>query len=142
MSAIRVPHIDDKADIREVVAQPCDPTALAAAVRSYVREVDDPLDYERAEFRKRARKDAAALTMRRSVLRAGTARRQTLTSIKHIAHGLAGAGAIFGFGQISAAAAIVEDAVISELAAPGGAANHLGLDELISHAKRCQLDQP
>ena len=47
-----------------------------------------------------------------SALENGAAVPSSLAGIRHIAHGLAGAGGIFGFDEISDAAATLEEAVI------------------------------
>jgi HPt (histidine-containing phosphotransfer) domain-containing protein len=68
-----------------------------------------------------------------------------LDRIKRTAHGLSGAGGIYGFAEISDAAATLEDAVIAELADPGhGEATDVALDGLISRAGNCggQMVQP
>jgi two-component system OmpR family response regulator len=101
-----------------VIAKPFDPMTLAASVRSYVQPAHDPLAHLKAEFLLRVKKDAAALCEDRLMLRAGNRLPNTLDRIKRIAHGLSGAGGIYGFAEISAAAADLEDAVIAELAEP------------------------
>jgi CheY-like chemotaxis protein/HPt (histidine-containing phosphotransfer) domain-containing protein len=101
-----------------VIPKPFDPMTLAASVRSYVQPAQDPLDDLRAGFLQRVKKDAAALSEDRLMLNAGNRLPNTLDRIKRIAHGLSGAGGIYGFAEISAAAADLEDAVIAELAEP------------------------
>jgi CheY-like chemotaxis protein len=101
-----------------VIAKPFDPMTLAASVRSYVKSTD-PLEDLRAGFLVRVVKDAAVLSALRTSLIAGTESANTLTAIKQIAHGLAGAGGIFGFAEISEAAAVLEDEAITEIASPG-----------------------
>jgi two-component system OmpR family response regulator len=121
-----------------VIPKPFDPMTLAASVRSYVQPVLDPLDDLRAGFLLRVRKDAAALSEHRLVLKDANRMSGTLEQIKRIAHGLSGAGGIYGFAEISDAAAALEDAVIAELADPGaGEATGLALDGLISLAENC-----
>jgi len=102
-----------------VIPKPFDPMTLAAAVRCYVEPVRSPLDD-------------------RLVLRDGSRLPSTLDRIKRIAHGLAGAAGIYGFAQVSEAAAALEDAVIAELADSGsGDETDLALDGLIFHAENC-----
>jgi two-component system OmpR family response regulator len=121
-----------------VIPKPFDPMTLAASVRSYVRPAPDPLDDLRAGFRLRVNKDAAALSEHRLVLKDETRPPDVLDRIKRIAHNLSGAGGIYGFVEISDAAAALEDAVIAELADPGrGEATDLALDGLISLAENC-----
>jgi CheY-like chemotaxis protein len=121
-----------------VIPKPFDPMTLAASVRSYVRPAHDPLDDLRAGFLQRVKKDAATLSQDRLVLKGGNRPTGTLDRIKHIAHGLSGAGGIYGFAEISDAAAALEDAVIAELADSGpGGETDLALDGLIFHADGC-----
>ena len=121
-----------------VIPKPFDPMTLAASVRSYVRPAHDPLDDLRAGFRLRVNKDAAALSEYRLVLKDETRPPDVLDRIKRVAHNLSGAGGIYGFVEISDAAATLEDAIIAELADPGrGDATDLALDGLISLAENC-----
>ena len=121
-----------------VIPKPFDPMTLAAAVRCYVEPVRSPLDDLRAGFLQRVTRDAAALSKDRLVLRDGSRLPSTLDRIKRIAHGLAGAAGIYGFAQVSEAAAALEDAVIAELADSGsGDETDLALDGLIFHAENC-----
>jgi CheY-like chemotaxis protein len=117
-----------------VIAKPFDPMTLSASVRSYVRPAHDPMDDLRAGFLLRVKKDAATLSEQRLVLRGRGRMKGTLDGIKHIAHSLAGAGGIYGFAEISDAAANLEDAVIAELADPDSCAEtDLALDALLFH---------
>jgi two-component system OmpR family response regulator len=119
-----------------VIAKPFDPMTLATSIRQYVKPVDDPLESLRAGFLLRAKKDAAALTALRISLGNGASEAETLAAIRQIAHGLAGAGGIFGFAEISDAAAELEDVVVSEIASPGqrGIVDH-AIDHLINRAE-------
>jgi CheY-like chemotaxis protein len=123
-----------------VIPKPFDPMTLAASVRSYVyaQPAYDPLDDLRAGFLQRVKKDAAALSADRLVLKDGNRLPGTLDRIKYIAHGLSGAGGIYGFAEISDAAAALEDAIIAQLADPGPSEEtDLALDRLILHAENC-----
>jgi two-component system OmpR family response regulator len=121
-----------------VIPKPFDPMTLAASVRSYVQPAQDPLDDLRAGFLQRVRKDAAALSEDRLLLKAGSRLPGTLDRIKRIAHSLSGAGGIYGFAEISDAAAALEDAAVAELADTGpGKETDLALDGLILHAENC-----
>ncbi len=72
------------------------------------------------------------------MLRDGNRLPGTLDRIKRIAHGLSGAGGIYGFAEISDAAAALEDAAIAELADSGpGDETDLALDGLLVHARNC-----
>jgi CheY-like chemotaxis protein len=121
-----------------VIPKPFDPMTLAASVRSYVQPPHDPLDGLRAGFLQRVKKDVAALSQVRLLLKDGKRETSRLDRIKSIAHGLSGAGGIYGFVEISDAAAALEDAAIAELAAPGPVEEtDLALDGLIFHADNC-----
>jgi two-component system OmpR family response regulator len=121
-----------------VIPKPFDPMTLAASVRSYVQPAQDPLDDLRAGFLQRVRKVAAALSEDRLLLKAGSRLPGTLDRIKRIAHSLSGAGGIYGFAEISDAAAALEDAAVAELADTGpGKETDLALDGLILHAENC-----
>jgi two-component system OmpR family response regulator len=121
-----------------VIPKPFDPMTLAASVRSYVQPAHDPMDDLRAGFLLRVKKDAAALSEDRLVLRDGNRLPGTLERIKRIAHGLSGAGGIYGFAEISDAAAALEDAVIAELADFGASdQTDLTLDVLLIHTRNC-----
>src|ERR1700682_3100915 len=102
-----------------VIPKPFDPMTLAASGRSYMQPVHDPMDDLRTGFLLRVKKDTAALWQDRLVLGDGNRLPATLDRIKRIAPGLSGAGGIYGFAEISDAAAALEDAAISEVSAPG-----------------------
>src|ERR1700676_574654 len=120
-----------------VIPKPFDPMTLAASVRSYLQPPHDPMDDLRAGFLLRVKKDTAALSQDRMVLKYGNRLPGTLDRIKRIAHGLSGAGGIYGFAEISDAAATLEDAAIAELADAGpGDETDLALDGLLSYAKK------
>jgi CheY-like chemotaxis protein len=121
-----------------VIPKPFDPMTLAASVRSYVQPAHGPIDGLRAGFLKRVRKDAASLSVDRVALMDGSRLPSTLDRIKRTAHGLSGAGGIYGFAEISEAAADLEDAVIAELADPAhGDETDRALDGLICCACNC-----
>jgi CheY-like chemotaxis protein/HPt (histidine-containing phosphotransfer) domain-containing protein len=121
-----------------VIPKPFDPMTLAASVRSYVQPAHDPMDDLRTGFLKRVKKDAAALAEDRLMLADGNRHPSALDRIKRTAHGLSGAGGIYGYAEISEAAADLEDAVIAELAGPGhGEKTDRALDGLIFHAGNC-----
>jgi CheY-like chemotaxis protein len=116
-----------------VIAKPFDPMTLAASVRNYLPPCADPLADLRVRFLQRVRRDIAALSEHRAELEAGTALPQRLDCIKQIAHSLSGAGGIYGFAEISDAAAAVEDAALARLAATGSdQALSVALDGLIA----------
>jgi HPt (histidine-containing phosphotransfer) domain-containing protein len=121
-----------------VIPKPFDPMTLAASVRSYLKPAHDPLDDLRLGFLQRVKNDVSTLFKDRLVLKDGNRLPGTLDRIKRVAHGLSGAGGIYGFVEISDAGAALEDAVIAELGNPGtGEETDRALDALISHAENC-----
>jgi CheY-like chemotaxis protein/HPt (histidine-containing phosphotransfer) domain-containing protein len=121
-----------------VIPKPFDSMTLAASVRSYVQPAHDPMDDLRAGFLLRVKKDAAALSQDRLLLKDGNRLPGTLDRIKRIAHGLSGAAGIYGFAEISDAAAALEDAAIAELAdSASDDETDLALDGLLFHARNC-----
>ncbi|MGA7806458.1 response regulator [Bradyrhizobium sp.] len=126
-----------------VIAKPFDPMTLAAAVRTYLQPLVDPLEDLRARFLLRVRRDIAALSAHQAALRAGMAPAQTLDHIKQLAHSLSGAGGIYGFPEISDAAAAVEDAALDRMTAAGSDEMLAGaLDGLIALAPSDLVRQP
>jgi CheY-like chemotaxis protein len=117
-----------------VIPKPFNPMTLAASVHSYVPLPDDPLDELRAAFLRRAKRDATVLASLRLALLESSNTPGTLSGIKHTAHGLAGAGGIFGFVEISDAAAVLEEEVVKEL-------NGLGSAGGIAPALDCLMSQ-
>jgi CheY-like chemotaxis protein len=97
-----------------VIPKPFDPMTLAASVRAHIEPPDNRPGVMRNEFLLRVDRDLAALAGHWFALENGTAAPASLAAIRQIAHGLAGAGGIFGFGEISDAAATLEEAVILE----------------------------
>jgi two-component system OmpR family response regulator len=104
-----------------IIAKPFDPMTLAASVRTHAESVrvdveppDARLGEMRANFLQRVDSDLVALTGHWSKLADGSAVPFSLAEIRSIAHRLSGAGGIFGFDDISTAAAFLEEAVILE----------------------------
>lgn len=123
-----------------VIPKPFDPMTLAAAVRPYIKpkpEFDLP-DSLHDGFALRLGRDVAALNKLRTALKDGADASSTLARITQIAHGLSGAGGIFGYGLISAAAADLEDAAMTEQASAGSGA---GLDAALARLT-AQAAQP
>jgi HPt (histidine-containing phosphotransfer) domain-containing protein len=117
-----------------VIPKPFDPMTLAASLRSFVPLSDNPFGELRGAFLQRVKKDASALTSLRFALDNSNSATDALSGIRHIAHGLAGAGGIFGFPEISDTAAALEDEVIHELAGSGSGEKIVpALDRLLSH---------
>jgi CheY-like chemotaxis protein len=102
-----------------VIAKPFEPMALAATIRKFLAPIADPLEALRAGFLRRIRQDAAALLQHRAALKDGLAPPQTVEQVKHMAHSLSGAGGIYGFHELSDAAAVVEDAALAEMDGTG-----------------------
>lgn len=119
-----------------VIAKPFDPMTLAASVRDYLQPVADPLKELRVSFMQRVGRDIAVLSEDRVALQDGIELPHTLDRIRRIAHGLSGAGGIYGFPEISDAAAAVEDATLAEIAGTGSDTILSGaLDQLIRSAR-------
>jgi CheY-like chemotaxis protein len=99
-----------------VISKPFDPMTLAFSVRSHLQAIRlEPL---RAAFTQRLEGDAALLTSCRLAL-GQEAAPATLSRIREIAHGLAGAAGVFGFDQLSSDAAVVEETVVAMLGGDG-----------------------
>jgi HPt (histidine-containing phosphotransfer) domain-containing protein len=104
--------------------------------------IADPLEDLRVRFLRRVSRDIAALSEHRAALKGGAVPPQTLDNIKQVAHSLSGAGGIYGFQDISDAAAALEDAALARLAAEGSDEMLSGaLDELIALAPPEQARQ-
>jgi two-component system OmpR family response regulator len=95
-----------------VISKPFDPMTLAASVRVHVEPPQDRFDVLRSEFLLRVDRDLAALAGHWFALENKNSDPESLAAIRRIAHGLAGGGGVFGFGEISDAAASLEEAVI------------------------------
>lgn len=113
-----------------VISKPFDPMTLAASVRAYIKPADSRFDALQNVFLKRVSDDVAALMGHRSALKDSKAAAVALMEIGDIAHGLAGAGGIFGFPGISDAAAALDEAVkLNGSGSPKGIAR--ALDRLL-----------
>jgi CheY-like chemotaxis protein len=119
-----------------VIAKPFDPMTLARSVREFLPREADPLEALRAGFLRRVRRDVSVLVKARDGCKAGAMPPPAMDRIKQLAHSLAGAGGIYGYAEISDAAAALEDAAIATLAGSGSDAEFArAIDELIRHAK-------
>jgi CheY-like chemotaxis protein len=96
-----------------VIPKPFDPMALAASLRAHVAPPLSRLGVMRHEFLQRVDGDLVAMAGHWSAMEDGTDVSSSLAGIRNIAHKLAGAGGIFGFDEISEAAAALEEAVIN-----------------------------
>jgi CheY-like chemotaxis protein len=92
-----------------VISKPFDPMTLASAVRNHLQSIR--LEALRTLFVRRAKDDAATLAACRSAL-CRDASPATIGRICEIAHGLAGAAGLFGYGQVSRDAAALEEEAI------------------------------
>lgn len=95
-----------------VIPKPFDPMTLAASVRAHIEPPVSRLGAMRHEFLQRVDGDLVTLAWHWSAMEDGTDVSFSLAGIRNIAHKLAGAGGIFGFDEISEAAAALEEAVI------------------------------
>jgi len=95
-----------------VIPKPFDPMALAASLRAHIAPPVSRLGAMRHEFLQRVDGDLIAMAAHWSTMEDGTDVSSSLAGIRNIAHKLAGAGGIFGFDEISEAAAALEEAVI------------------------------
>jgi two-component system OmpR family response regulator len=102
-----------------VIPKPFDPMTLAASVRSYIPRFHNGLEALQNLFLRRITDDAAMLAWYRAALDGAPASQDILTGLRDIGHGLAGAGGIYGFADISEAASGLEDAVVAALSAQG-----------------------
>jgi CheY-like chemotaxis protein len=102
-----------------VIPKPFDPMTLAATLRSHVESPDARLGAMRHGFLQRIDGDLVTLAGHWSDLENAAVAPSALAGIRNIAHGLAGAGGIFGFDEISNAAAALEEAVILETGGRG-----------------------
>jgi CheY-like chemotaxis protein len=99
-----------------VISKPFDPMTLAFSVRSHLQAIR--IEAMRTTFVRRVSGDATLLASCRLSL--GKDPNPAIVGrIREIAHGLAGAAGLFGFDQISGAAASLEDAIVAELEGNG-----------------------
>lgn len=99
-----------------VIPKPFDPMTLAQSVKHFVRCTKIAIASLRDNFLDRARRDVASLAPYRAALAPDGHSNAALEQVKSIAHGLAGAGGIFGFpaiSELSAALACAADAVLA-----------------------------
>jgi CheY-like chemotaxis protein len=120
-----------------VIPKPFDPMTLAQSVKSFVRPSKASLAAMRSGFLQRAQSDAAALGPYRAALAPDGHSIPAVKQVKAIAHGLAGAGGIFGFPAISEKAdtlARASDAMLAGIGAPSEVER--ALDELLVQIMR------
>lgn len=131
-----------------VICKPFDPLTLAASVRSYVSLKDDlgpksevsskneKLIAMQNIFLKRLEEDTATLARLWSTREDGLGGKDAMTQIKNIAHGLAGAGGVFGHSVISKAAEELFLAVGVEPDVADSSGVAAALDYLLSQARK------
>jgi CheY-like chemotaxis protein len=95
-----------------VIPKPFDPMTLAASVRAHIEPPISRLGAMRHEFLHRVDDDLIALARHWSAVKDGTDVSSSLAGIRSIAHNLSGSGGIYGFVEISEAAATLEEAAI------------------------------
>jgi len=119
-----------------VIAKPFDPMKLAASVRAFVKGPEARLAAMKNEFMLRIDAECAALAVHRSVLQDGGTTVCSMAAVRRIAHGLAGAGGVFGYDELSLAAAGLEEAVVCHEGGSGGVADvRLAIDHVLASAR-------
>jgi CheY-like chemotaxis protein len=120
-----------------VIPKPFDPMTLANSVRGFIRPSKASLAALREGFLQRARNDAAALEHYRIALLPDGHSMPAVEQIRTIAHGLSGAGGIFGFPAISEKATSLAHAAEAVLGGTGAPSEALrALDALRSQVER------
>jgi CheY-like chemotaxis protein len=123
-----------------VISKPFDPMGLASELRSHLHTIK--LANLRTGFMRRAKSDAELLASFRSSF-GEDSNSATVSQIRKIAHGLAGAAGLYGFDQISSDAAALEDALVAALEG-GGTPKEVvhALDRLVSQMEsQCETPQ-
>ena len=100
-----------------VLPKPFDPSTLVSALRGFLRPEPTRLDVLQTEFLARARNDARELAGCKAALAADRDAAGQRARVVEIAHGLAGAGGIFGYRIISKDAAALEELLITDATA-------------------------
>jgi CheY-like chemotaxis protein len=98
----------------DVIAKPFDPLALVASVRSHLQAAK-MLATSRNAFERRIGKDTQSLLHCLTDIVNGRSLPPVHLRIRDVAHGLAGAGGIFGYPEIGEAAANLEEMAITEI---------------------------
>lgn len=102
-----------------VIRKPFDPMTLAASVRSHLNGGAARIGAMRHEFMDRLAVDLIKLSEHWLAAQTSPPASQPLSAMKSVAHGLAGAGGVFGFDEISHAAAKLESAILEEQSGSG-----------------------
>lgn len=120
-----------------VIPKPFDPMTLAGSVKAFVKPTRAAVAAMRESFLERARRDAAALGPYRAALAPDSHSLRALEQVKIIAHGLSGAGGIFGFPKISELSASLARSASDMLDGRGTpAAVQQALDALLAEIER------
>jgi CheY-like chemotaxis protein len=119
-----------------VIPKPFDPMTLAKSVKAFVQPAR-AVTAMRGNFLERARRDAAALDPYHAALTNDDRSGHALEQVKNIAHGLAGAGGIFGFPEISDRSADLVRTADAMLHGTGSASEvERALDSLLAEIDR------
>lgn len=97
-----------------VIRKPFDPMTLAASVRGHINGGAARIGAMRHEFMDRLAADLTRLSEHWLEAQMALPSCEALSAMKFITHGLAGAAGIFGFDEISRAAAKLESAILDE----------------------------
>lgn len=124
-----------------VIPKPFDAMTLAASVRTYI-SADIQLAHLHDAFMQRLNDDATAIKRHRTALMTGMLSPIAFSELKDIAHGLAGAGGIFGFSEISSLATALEDATVMKFNGPSSVEQLLRpLDKLLHCIERVSANE-
>jgi chemotaxis protein histidine kinase CheA len=123
-----------------VIAKPFDPIGLAATLRAHLPRERVPVRALQARFLERLDRNLDELSNLAGQLRRGGNRNDLLSRMRVVAHGIAGAGGVFGYPDAGTMAAELEAAVTDCLAgAQSVAAVTAALDDLAALAGSLQL---
>lgn len=106
-----------------VIRKPFDPMTLALSVRAHVGDEAAKIDAMRDKFLVRFERDLVSLADHWRHAQTSRPAHESLAAMKSLAHSLAGTGGIFGFDEISGAAARLEQAIIAERSRSGARAD-------------------
>jgi CheY-like chemotaxis protein/HPt (histidine-containing phosphotransfer) domain-containing protein len=120
-----------------VIPKPFDPMTLAASVNAHMDPPHVRLDAMCQEFLGRADREVVELKRYWCTYADAIDKSALLDNIRTVAHGLAGAGGIFGFAKISVAAAKLENAVVYQRTGLGAAG---AIGSAIERLARCVRD--
>jgi CheY-like chemotaxis protein len=116
-----------------VIPKPFDPMTLAALVCTHLKPRENRLDEMRDSFLLRVDRDIIKLGGHWSAM-TGSSAVAGIEGIRAVAHGLAGTGGVFGFDEISVAAARLEEAVLFNR---DGSGSKDEIYQALNHLKAC-----